>query len=339
MAAHFASPHPAANAAGPTSFEQRFSNTDLLVLASHKSNAGGVQKDKGKRGPKTPEEPDPGDGSGIGGGLTCSPDTAYDATQFDHVLEDFEQTETLRLEGAEWDNTLVRNCRIHDTPEDGIFVKNVRNVVVTGCEIWNVGGKAIKTSSTGSTENVTIDGNNIHDTAGTAIHSPQRSADGIDHKNLKILNNVIENTGLEDTEGSAHPIYVQSQDFLIEGNVIAGSRGGNGISVRSSGVVRCNKVSGTSYDGKPAIRYYSDHQTGISNTLLIEKNDVVDDTIGIDLKAPTDRSDGQTGLDHVVKNFIIRYNSVEAGTPIRIAEEYEVDPFTVQVYDNSTIQR
>ncbi len=41
-------------------------------------------------------------------GADCSlePNT-YDPAQFDRVLENFEQTSTLRLEGPDWDNTLV----------------------------------------------------------------------------------------------------------------------------------------------------------------------------------------------------------------------------------------
>ncbi len=37
--------------------------------------------------------------------------------KFARVLENFEQTTTLRLEGPDWDNTLVRNCKVHDTAQ------------------------------------------------------------------------------------------------------------------------------------------------------------------------------------------------------------------------------
>ncbi len=86
------------------------------------------------------------------GVTACSlePNT-YDPAQFDRVLENFEQTTTLRLEGTDWDNTLVRNCKVHDTGADGIFLKNVRNVVVQNCEVWNTGntGRGITLSSWG----------------------------------------------------------------------------------------------------------------------------------------------------------------------------------------------
>ncbi len=113
-----------------------------------------------------------------------------------------------------------------------------------------------------------------------------------------------------------------------------GIRDGNGISVRSSGVVRCNWVSGVSASGKPGIKYYSNHQTGPTDTLLIELNDVVDDFTGIEIHRPVDRYDGQPPPDHVVKNFIIRNNMVKASPPIEVAAEYDAGGFSVEQYDN-----
>ena len=298
------------------------------------------------------------------GPLSCAQRYDYDPSDFTRVLENFDQTTSLLLDGPEWDNTLVRNCRVHDTGGVGILVRNVRNVVIQNCEVWNV-DLGIQAGPTGGTEDITIDGNYVHDTQRTGIGASQRSADGVHQKNMRILNNRIENTGLGFTDGHAHPIYVQSQDFLIEGNVISESRDGNGISVRSSGIVRCNRVSGISSADKPALRYYSDHQTGPSNTLLIEHNQLTSDQMGIEIKSPTDQRRGsravkilhrawirvrgainQTftaiGLDvpfphrnqHVVKNFVIRHNSVTAPVPISIAPEYGAAPYSANVHDN-----
>ncbi len=68
--------------------------------------------------------------------------------------------------------------------------------------------------------------------------------------------------------------------------------------------------------------------------MLIERNDLTSDTIGIDIYRPTDRYDGQPPPDHVVKNFVIRYNSITAPEEIRIAPEYEVSPYSITVHDN-----
>ncbi len=38
-----------------------------------------------------------------------------DPARFDNVLEKFERTETLRLVGQRWNNTLIGNCKIHVT--------------------------------------------------------------------------------------------------------------------------------------------------------------------------------------------------------------------------------
>lgn len=257
----------------------------------------------------------------------------YDPADFARVLEDFDQTTTLRLDGSEWNDTLVRNCRIHDTGGDGIYIRNVSGVVIHNCEVWNV-DKGIKTSSTGRTRNVVIDGNHIHDVQENGINAGQRTKKGIDQENLRILNNRIENTGLGSRVGRAHGIYVQARDFRIEGNSISGRRDGNGISVRSSGMVRCNRVSGVSTAGKPGIRYYSDHQTGPTGTLLIEHNEVSSDTIGIQLYAPVDRYDGKPPPDHVVKRFVIRHNKVVAPEPIRVAPRYNAPPYNVLLHAN-----
>ena len=267
-------------------------------------------------------------GDGDPNDLTCDTANTYDPFDFDNVLENFEQTSTLRLSGPEWDNTLVRNCRIHSTDGAGIFIKNVRNVVIHNCEVWNTGDNGIKTSSAGSTENVTIDGNYVHDIPTAGIHAPQRSAEGIDHPGLRVTNNILENI-------DEHPIYVQSQDFLIEGNIIQGWRRTNGISVRSSGIVRCNSVEGMQLDSsKAAIKYYSDHQAGISNTLVIERNEITTDYTGIHLAPFADRYDGQPPPDHLVKSFIIRWNNIEAAEPISIDRDYDDPAFTEQTYDN-----
>ena len=106
----------------------------------------------------------------------CVRETEYFPEDFARVLEDFDQTKTLRLDGPDWDNTLIRNCRIHDTGGNGIYIRDVRNVVITGCEVFDIGGNGIHISSRGSTANVTLDENYIHDIDKNGIHAAQRSA-------------------------------------------------------------------------------------------------------------------------------------------------------------------
>jgi hypothetical protein len=84
--------------------------------------------------------------------------------------------------------------------------------------------------------------------------SAQRILQGIRHTNLQIIDNQLNNTGTSRKSGSTHGLYVQAQDFVIEGNRISGGRDGNGISVQSSGAVACNEISGTSASEKGGIR-------------------------------------------------------------------------------------
>jgi len=269
--------------------------------------------------------------------ITCdTPATVYDPADFDNVIDGVERTSTLRLDGHEWDNTLVRNCKIHDTAGgDGIFIKNVDNVVIQNCEIYNV-ENGIKTSSVGGSTNVVIDGCFIHEVSENGIKANQHFPNSIGSPGIIIRNNRITNVGLGQTGYGRHPLYIQTQDFLIENNTIYGARHGNGISIRSSGIVRYNTVSGTSELNKHGIRYFSDNEKGPTNLLVIENNNVVSDAIGIDLYKPAVRKyDNQPPPDHVVKNFIIRYNSVVASTPIHVDSAYDDPIYSVQVYDNS----
>ena len=58
------------------------------------------------------------------GSSSCAQRYDYDPADFTRVLENFDQTTPLLLDGSKWDNTLVRNCRIHDTGGVGILISN-----------------------------------------------------------------------------------------------------------------------------------------------------------------------------------------------------------------------
>ncbi len=239
-----------------------------------------------------------------------------DAQDWEHVIEDRDTTLTIYLEGEAWNNTLIRNCHIHHTEADGIFLRSVSNVRIEHCVIHHIAGQgAIRLSSTGEgTANVQIVNNVIYSTDGDGIVAPQRSQElrPVDQDSLLIKGNEIYNTGLKDTVGLYHAIYCQASDFRIKGNYIHGKRGGNGISVRSSGTISENIITGTSLNNKPGIRYFSDHMNGDSDTLLIENNVVYNsgsqaNCIDIFNHAPL--YNGDDGTDHIVGNFNIRFNT------------------------------
>ncbi len=94
-------------------------------------------------------------------------------------------------------------------------------------------------------------------------------------------------------------------------------------------------MSGRSEINKHGIRYFSDNEKGPTNLLVIEHNNVVSDAIGIDLYKPALRKyDNQPPPDHVVKNFIIRYNTSTGSPAIHVDSAYDDPIYSVQVYDN-----
>jgi hypothetical protein len=76
--------------------------TDVVILKNGDHVTGEIKSlEQGKMSLSISSSP-------VFGVAACSlePNT-YDPAQFDRVLENFEQTSTLRLEGPDWDNTLV----------------------------------------------------------------------------------------------------------------------------------------------------------------------------------------------------------------------------------------
>lgn len=256
---------------------------------------------------------------------------AIDEASFQRIIEDRDFSETLKLVEPEDSHTLVRNCRFLGIQGDGILLRNVVNVTIVDSEFRDIKGQAaIRGSMSGGTRDVRILGNTIGNVAENGISFGQRAADGVDHPGLVIEGNRIRDTGQSRSDGKSHSIYVQSGDFEIVGNVISGSRDGNGISLRSSGKAIGNRISGKAKSDKPGIRYYSDHQRGASNELLIEANRVSGQRIGIDLADPVDRYDGKAGIEHVVRSFVLKANELnDCRTPISVSERLGQAPFSV----------
>ena len=241
---------------------------------------------------------------------------------YTRIIENLTLTSTLMLSGHEWDNTLIRNIIIQDVAGDGIMLRDVSNVMIENVTIRNVTGDGIKLSTLGSTSNVILSGNTLTNIGGDGINAGQRLSAGVDHPGLQILNNTIDTTGLNSgTSGLLHGMYIQSSDFLIQGNRILNSTDGNGISVRSSGIIRDNYIETTRESG---IAYFADNMKGPSDQLIIENN-TINKTGNGTLKSDINLlyvPDGQSGA--VVRNFIIQNNilSDDDGQPIDIAAGY-----------------
>lgn len=227
---------------------------------------------------------------------------------YKHVIENVTYNNTLRLTGDAWDNTLVRNVIIEDVKGDGVFLRDVENVTFENVTVRNVSGDGIKLSMEGSTSNVTISDSHISRIGEDGINAGQRIENGVDHKGLKIVGNTVDQTGLNGgSDGLRHGMYIQSQDVLIENNRVTNSEDGNGISVRSSGIVRDNYVEDSFKSG---IAYFSDHM-GSGGTLRIEQNTVQGSGYSggrtdIDLLSITDKA-------NAISSAIVSSNHLEKG--------------------------
>ncbi len=202
------------------------------------------------------------------------------------------------------DNVRLENVTVEDVAGAGIVYENVSNVhfdegsidntlrgvwvlgavdsSVENIEISDSTSDGILLHSLQGTENFLISGNTILNSGGSGIAASQDVLANMDNPGLRIIDNVIDNTGLA-TTGASHGIIVQSQDFHIEGNVVLNSNWGDGIFVSSSGVIIGNVVhTVTSSDSSLGfgIVYFTDHAAGTSDTLLIQNNTLFSDTIG-----------------------------------------------------------
>jgi len=254
---------------------------------------------------------------------------------FRKVIDHLVQSETLVIDGPEWDDVLISNCLIHDVDGDGITIRNVKNLTILGCNIRNTSGNGIRLRSSGSTDGVHIINNTIVQVGKNGISAAKRWEKAIDHTEVLLLGNTIKDSGLSGERGRQHGIYSQVSDVRITGNIVTGTRAGNGISIRSSGVVTCNFVDGISKGKKPGIRYYPDHKTGPSRMLEIRNNQIMDAAVGIDLHA---ESATDTFLDKdLVRHFRIIDNFVEADIPVRIHSRWQSPEFEVIVSGSKTI--
>ncbi len=253
---------------------------------------------------------------------------------YTRIVENLTLTSTMDIVGPEWDNTLIRNITIKNVNGDGMMIRNVDNLRIENVTIDNVSGYGIRLSSTGSTSNVVIENNTISNVGRDGIIAAQDKQSRVDHPGLQILNNTIDTTGLRGgTTDTMHGMYIQSTDFVIDGNHILNSTDANAISVRSSGVVSHNLIENARGSG---VAYFADHYKGPSDTLIIEDNTIINTGNG------TNRSDinllgipsGQTNA--AVGNFIVRDNNFSDNdrTPVAVASDYSKLGANVSITNN-----
>ncbi|MEL6168259.1 MAG: right-handed parallel beta-helix repeat-containing protein [Pseudomonadota bacterium] len=263
--------------------------------------------------------------------VSCAYDVAPNPANYVRTVRDLRSTTTVTLEGRAWDNTLILGCQIDGARGDGIEIRNVKNLTIAGCTIRDVRGTGIRFRSSGGTSGVKLIGNRIINAGENGISAAKRRSNGVDHTNLVIVDNVVEDSGRRGRSGLTHGIYSQVSDVTIFRNEVSGKRDGNGISIRSSGVVSCNSISGESYDNKPGIRYYADNYTGPSRSLLIRNNRIRGSTPGIDIRTPDGWAQRKT--EALVTDFQIldnRINSADRVAISRFWREFDAANFVIQ---------
>jgi hypothetical protein len=161
------------------------------------------------------------------------------------TIRDVTAIEALRIENCE--NVRIENVTIYNHRSPGnhhlsairLEGVNTRDVVITGCTIYNVDGNGIATG--GTSDNLSY-----HD-------QPM--------PNVVIENNLIYNTGQKPVTGvfsPQHGMYVKAIDATVRGNTIYNAYDGECISIRSTGTITRNtfwnwKTAGLAYwNQKPA---------------------------------------------------------------------------------------
>jgi parallel beta-helix repeat protein len=253
----------------------------------------------------------------------------YPPGQWATVIENQDFTQPLQLE-AGMDNTLILNATFHDIAGSALMLSNVSNIYIKNCTIYNVAEDGIVLRSTGSAHNVTIEGCIIYNTGRSGILAQPGEVEDVEHTNLVIKNNTLYDNGTTELD---HGIDIFSTDSLVENNIVHGSSG-NGISLRSSGIVRGNRVWDTQ---KSCIGYASGHAPGASNAMYIENNVCYQMSSGLGSPGIGLSQGEQTSTGGLVQDYHIRFNTVVLATADRfgfMVEAPEFEPNQVAVYGN-----
>ncbi len=194
--------------------------------------------------------------------------------------------------GTQSSNITIDNVRIEGAVGNkegaGISVKSAKTVNIKGCTIKTLkNGIDLPMNSTAEATNaVTIDGctitsmgeNGIHATQmGTRNNISSTNPSGIlaNHNNLVIKNcNIsdISTSYIGANKGLYHGIYSQAAGVIIENNTVFDCYDGLGISQRSNGTIKRNRVFRCKGSG---IGYFGDHMYDVNDPKLWIFNNVV----------------------------------------------------------------
>jgi hypothetical protein len=259
--------------------------------------------------------------------LSCKKDETITPAQTD-LIEGETFNQTVLIDGHNYDNLIIENCTFNDIDGDGLQIRDVDNLTIRNCVFKDIDGNAIRFRNSGSSNNVSIENNEIYNITHNGILSYET------HENTKITDNLIYNVG---TDGSGsfggsphHGIYFQGPNFLISNNTIYDviNNNGNCISVRSYGTIKSNRLYGATKHG---ISYYSDHP-GLDGQLLVENNFIYDNNSrGMNLQ-----TDGNSG-NHI-GGSVIRFNTIITFDKSCIGVSSDMSDVSVEAYGNILIR-
>lgn len=229
---------------------------------------------------------------------------------------------TIEIDGAEWNNAIIRENTFAGQTEFGMEIANVSGLRIENNTFSGISRNAIKLKDWDNTgaNNVTIIGNRFSSMAQTPILV------GLPNRGVRIIDNHFDDVAWSTDGERQHAMYIKAPGYLIEGNVINTVRGANGISVRTAGVVRRNWITNVAEDG---IKYYADQPDKGDGLLLIENNVVLNSQhggIGFDAAAGAP-------VDHAVVRFNTLVNNYRS---LRFDPDVSLIKFTI--YGNLLVE-
>lgn len=246
-----------------------------------------------------------------------------------NIIENQTFNTTLKIEGSEYDGTIIRNCIFENINGDGLQIKDVKNLTIENCTFKNISKNAIRFRNSGSSDKVNIIDNIIFNIEENGILAAEN------HINTTIKGNHIHHVAtnnLSSQFGSPHHgIYFQGANVAIEENIIHDiiNNEGNCISIRTYGTIARNKLFHAVDHG---ISYYSDHPA-MQNKLLIENNIIYDNgKRGINLA-----SNGNTA-NHI-GSALIRFNTILSHSKSNIGINDDLIGVTFEIIGNILIRR
>lgn len=251
---------------------------------------------------------------------SCKKEDLLEPTSY---LADQTFKKNLRVDGHDFDHLIIENC-IFDGAT--LNIGNADSVTIRNCTFKDIKGNGIKVGFIGPARSVRIENCSFENIGFNAIDSHEDAPNGT-------ISNCYFNNVAQSQTGAAmaqahHAIYWKGQNVTIEkSRFIGGDQTfGNAISVRSSGIIQQNIISGYPKNG---IMYYSDHPGG--EYLLIENNFLYDNEYSITMGTL-----GNLNLHN--ERVIIRFNSAvqEENYSIYVAKEFETTT-DVEIYGNIVV--